>query len=94
MRVEWAKCRGRAHHFTEEVEILSEEISRTLLYKAWDWKEKGKVGDRPSMSAVRAEAHQAYAERQSPWYAFSDAKSLRPALERLTRVYRPDECAD
>ena len=71
MRLEWAKCRARAHRFREEVEILSEEMSRILrffAYKAADWKEKGKVDGWPSMSSARAEAHRAYAERQSAMY--------------------------
>jgi len=64
----------RAHHFTEEVEILSEEMSWVLRFFL---KEKGEVGNWPSMSAAWAEAHRAYAERQSGMYSAMRARCAR-----------------
>jgi hypothetical protein len=66
LRVEWCKSRARAMRFREEVELLTEEMSRVLRFLTWQeqwWKMKG-----PSDmggSAMNAEGLRAYAERQA-----------------------------
>ncbi|KAJ3502874.1 hypothetical protein NLJ89_g8690 [Agrocybe chaxingu] len=68
LRVEWAESRARAHRFTEEVQLLSEEMSRVLQFfefKADEWEKKGKT---QHTSPVRAEGILAYADHQATMY--------------------------
>ncbi|RDX44815.1 hypothetical protein OH76DRAFT_1328515, partial [Lentinus brumalis] len=39
LRVEWCKARARAQRWTEECELLQEEMRRVLQYHEWraDW---------------------------------------------------------
>ena len=67
-RVEWCKSRARAHRFTEEVLLLTEEMLRVLRYLKWkeeDWKAKGDQSMRGPMSDTETEGYRAYAERQA-----------------------------
>lgn len=68
--MEWAKSRARAHRFTEEVLLLTEEILRVSTFLKWkseEWKAKARKtsSDLPRM---RAEGLTAYAERQAAFY--------------------------
>ena len=38
IRLEFLKCRARAMRWTEEVELLDEEMRRTLEFFAWKWR--------------------------------------------------------
>ena len=43
MRIEWCKAQARAKQWSEEVELLSEKMRRTLLFFQWDaahWEER------------------------------------------------------
>ena len=74
IRVEWAKSRARALRFTEEVQLLFEEMTCTLRHfedKSAQWKLWGETGAWPEDKVVSSEwveGHQAYAERQSAMY--------------------------
>ncbi|KAF7377333.1 CxC2 domain-containing protein [Mycena sanguinolenta] len=66
LRVEWAKTRARAHWWTEEVDLLEEEMQRILVFLQWraDWwweQEDRRVVDEVEMK----EGFAAYAERQA-----------------------------
>ncbi|KAK6981487.1 CxC2 domain-containing protein [Favolaschia claudopus] len=68
LRVEWAKTRARAHRWTEEVDLLEEEMRRVLQFLEWKagwW--TGLVGQREAVvsDAVLNEGFTAYARRQS-----------------------------
>ncbi|KAF7373737.1 hypothetical protein MSAN_00584800 [Mycena sanguinolenta] len=66
LRVEWAKTRARAHRWTEEVDLLEEEMRRILVFLQWkaDWWRGQK--NRRSVDEVEAkEGFSAYAERQA-----------------------------
>ncbi|KAF7373905.1 hypothetical protein MSAN_00602900 [Mycena sanguinolenta] len=66
LRVEWAKTRARAHRWTEEVDLLEEEMRRILVFLQWraDWWREQK--DRRVVDEVEMkEGFAAYAERQA-----------------------------
>ncbi|KAJ7909356.1 hypothetical protein B0H13DRAFT_1616599, partial [Mycena leptocephala] len=68
LRVEWAKTRARAHRWTEEVDLLEEEMRRILVFVEWkgQWWRQMKDG-RPDVmeNAAAREGFNAYAERQA-----------------------------
>lgn len=66
VRIEWCKSRARALRWSEEVELLREEMRRVIQFFAWQaawWEGQGKrrVGE----SVAHAEGLQAYAGRQA-----------------------------
>ncbi|KAK7055702.1 CxC2 domain-containing protein [Favolaschia claudopus] len=68
LRIEWAKTRARAHRWTEEVDLLEEEMRRVLQFLEWKaawW--TALVGQREAVvsDAVLNEGFTAYAQRQS-----------------------------
>jgi hypothetical protein len=68
LRVEWCKSRARAMRFTEEVELLQEEMTRVLRFLEWQedwWRTKGQCEGWGPMSVLRTEALKGYAERQA-----------------------------
>ncbi|KAF8871980.1 hypothetical protein BD779DRAFT_1453348 [Infundibulicybe gibba] len=68
LRIEWCKSRARAARFTEEVELLMEEMRRVQRFLAWQeefWKTKGSVEGWGEVSTMRAEGLVAYASRQA-----------------------------
>lgn len=71
VRVEWCQSRARAHRFTEEVELLTEEMARILRFFQWkanDWQVKGNIMASQQRPAPLLEAYTAYAERQAAIY--------------------------
>ncbi|KAJ7033272.1 hypothetical protein C8F04DRAFT_1396133 [Mycena alexandri] len=68
LRVEWAKTRARAGRWTEEVNLLEEEMRRILVFLEWRatwW--RGLKDGRPEVvdDGVLSEGFNAYAERQA-----------------------------
>ncbi|KAJ7699410.1 hypothetical protein B0H16DRAFT_1749444 [Mycena metata] len=68
LRVEWAKTRARAARWTEEVDLLEEEMRRILVFLEWKttwW--RGLKGRRPEAVEDRelSDGLNAYAERQA-----------------------------
>ncbi|KAG1834248.1 hypothetical protein EV424DRAFT_1468755 [Suillus variegatus] len=66
VRLEWCKARARAHRWSEEVELLLEEMRRVLVFLKWQgawWKERTAL--RTLDSAPAQEGLTAYACRQS-----------------------------
>ncbi|KAG1888370.1 hypothetical protein F4604DRAFT_1916291 [Suillus subluteus] len=66
VRIEWCKTRARALRWSEEVELLTEEMRRVLEFFTWQqarWEEQGKacVGE----CAADIEGLRAYAARQA-----------------------------
>lgn len=66
MRIEWCKSRARALRWTEEIELLTEEMGRVIRFFNWEvqrWEERRSrcVGG----SAADTEGLQAYAARQA-----------------------------
>lgn len=65
LRVEWARSRARAARWTEEVELLNEEMRRVLAYLKWKahwWEQQS--ARRAVRSSLR-EGLSAYAEKQA-----------------------------
>jgi hypothetical protein len=59
LRVEWCKSRARAMRFTEEVELLQEEMMRVLRFLEWQeawWQIKGQCEGWGTMDSLRIEA--------------------------------------
>jgi hypothetical protein len=92
MRVEWCKATARAERFQEEVELVVEEMRRTLLFFKWtvaEWEQRGaaRVGE-PAIDGDTMTGLRAYAARQAAlycrlvtvfigdWYECLDRKSL------------------
>ncbi|KAJ2927454.1 hypothetical protein H1R20_g9640, partial [Candolleomyces eurysporus] len=68
IRVEWGKSRARAQRFQEEIDLVQEEMNRTLRFFVWkaaDWRRKGVAPRTKPTSADHAEGLKAYAERQA-----------------------------
>ncbi|KAF8337834.1 hypothetical protein F5887DRAFT_890334 [Amanita rubescens] len=69
LRVEWCKSRARAMRFSEEVELLQEEMERVLRFFRWQecrWRSNSSLTEsKKSISTMRAEGLRAYAERQA-----------------------------
>ncbi|KAF8131729.1 hypothetical protein K438DRAFT_1911926 [Mycena galopus ATCC 62051] len=70
--VEWAKARGRADRWREELILLEEEMRRTVEFCAWKakwWRER--LDARPDVSPELAEGLRAYgleqADREARW---------------------------
>lgn len=69
--MEWCQARARALRFTEEVALLTEEMSRVLRFFEWkasDWRSKGNVMALQDKSSPMLEAYKAYAEREASIY--------------------------
>jgi hypothetical protein len=92
MRTEWCKATARAQRFEEEVEIVVEEMRRTLAFFEWaaaDWERRAKdrIGE-PRMDDYVANGLVAYSARKAAhfrqliavfiqdWYHPLDRKSL------------------
>jgi len=104
MRVEWCKATAQAERFEEEVELVVEEMRRTLLFFKWKagrWVELGeaRVGE-PTMDEDTTAGIRAYAARQAAlycqlvdvfikdWYGCLELKSL--GSDWLSAYPRPD----
>ncbi|KAJ2921444.1 hypothetical protein H1R20_g15648, partial [Candolleomyces eurysporus] len=67
-RVEWAKSRARARRYNEEIDLLREEMARTLRFLLWKcdwWKQKAGGHDRRGLSEGVVKGMTAYALRQA-----------------------------
>lgn len=66
VRIEWAKARARAMRWTEEVDLLEEEMRRILQFLAWrgDWWE-AQIAQRGLGDGPQLEGETAYATRQA-----------------------------
>ncbi|KAF8139670.1 hypothetical protein EV363DRAFT_1094807, partial [Boletus edulis] len=76
MRIEWCKARARAARWSEDVDLLMDEMERTLAFFQWDaagWEERMLF---VPAAVGAAEGHRAYAHRQA---------SLRKALAESCR---------
>lgn len=103
MRVEWCKATARAERFEEEVELVVEEMRRTLAFFEWSarsWEEMGGVrASEPKISSATVIGLKAYAVRKATlfrrlivvflqdWYECLEHKSL--GSDWLTRYPRP-----
>ncbi|KAG1794813.1 uncharacterized protein HD556DRAFT_1474044, partial [Suillus plorans] len=68
MRIEWCKARARAMRWTEEVELLKEEMRRILQFLEWDaqrWDERGLENTLEDAGEDEREGRMAYAKRQA-----------------------------
>ncbi|RXW14552.1 hypothetical protein EST38_g11304 [Candolleomyces aberdarensis] len=68
IRVEWGKSRARAERYQEEIQLVQEEMDRSLCFFVWkaaDWRNKGMAPRTKPISAEHAEGLKAYAERQA-----------------------------
>lgn len=66
VRVEWCKARARVNRWSEEVELLLEEMRRVIEFLKWqaEWW-GGQVSSRSLGSVVDQEGLAAYARRQA-----------------------------
>jgi hypothetical protein len=68
LHIAWCKSRARAMHFTEEVELLQEEMTCVLRFLEWQecwWQTKGQCEGWDTIPSSRTKALQGYAERQA-----------------------------
>ncbi|KAH7905404.1 hypothetical protein BJ138DRAFT_1230024 [Hygrophoropsis aurantiaca] len=68
LRVEWCKARARAARWTEEVQLLSEEMRRTLEFLNWQanwWDERARSRIALLSGETECEGMIAYANRQT-----------------------------
>lgn len=67
--MEWAKSRARAARYREEVNIVQEEMRRTIRFLEWktkQWRERGDAKQRAGeLDPEYASGLQAYAARQA-----------------------------
>jgi len=71
MRVEWCKATARAERFREEVELVTEEMRRTLLFFKWtagNWEQLGTARDSEEMDEGARAGIKAYAARKAVSY--------------------------
>lgn len=101
LRVEWAKSQARAAHWTEEVQLLCEEMCCTLVFMEWKadwWKNQAfRCADAPAHLRHGIEA---YALRQAAlheciaahhtmhWLPVLKSKQITPCWE--ARYYVPE----
>ncbi|KAJ6449875.1 hypothetical protein C8R45DRAFT_1057259 [Mycena sanguinolenta] len=66
LRIEWGKAWARAHRWTEEVDLLEEEMRQILVFLQWraDWW-RGLVDNRAVVGVDMKEGFTAYAQRQA-----------------------------
>jgi hypothetical protein len=85
LRVEWAKSRARAARWTEEVDLLLEEMRHTLVFLEWKaewWKRQARRcmdAPEPLRGAIEAYALRQAALQQ--WIANGHAKRWLPVLK-------------
>ncbi|RXW15581.1 hypothetical protein EST38_g10274 [Candolleomyces aberdarensis] len=76
-RVEWAKSRARARRYEEEIDLLQEEMARTLRFLLWKrdwWKLKAGGHERRGFSGAVVDGMSAYSFRQaSLWQQLHDS---------------------
>ncbi|KAJ7448387.1 hypothetical protein FB451DRAFT_1533078 [Mycena latifolia] len=67
LRVEWAKTRAKAHHWAEEVDLLEEEMRRTLVFLEWKaaWWRELRAGRPEVEDPCLRQGLSSYAERQA-----------------------------
>lgn len=105
VRIEWSKSRARAHRFTEEVQLLSTEMSRILCFfnfQAEEWERRGRLEkwDVTGMSGPQREGHCAYAARQATMFKGLRAKCIElwkdlPAyMTRMTEIVENPDLAE
>ena len=105
MRVEWCKAVAQAKRFEEEVELIVEEMRRTLLFFKWTvshWEERGEARVGEPTDGDTAAGIKAYAVRQAAlyrrlvdvfihdWYECLELKSLGSGW--LSDYSRPKGC--
>ena len=78
MRVEWCKAIARADQFWEEVELVVEEMKRTLLFFKWTVNHWEQLGDNH------------VGEPTMDWYECLETKSLRSGW--LSEYPHPEAC--
>ena len=85
LRCEWAKCQARSDRWSEEVQLLVEEMRRVICYL--DWRANWwllRVASRSTVDVELAEGLRAYAYKQehvSRTMAASFAKQWYPLLQ-------------
>jgi hypothetical protein len=101
LRVEWAKSRARAARWTEEVQLLCEEMRRTLVFMEWKadwWKNQAfRHADAPAhlrhgieaYALRQAALHKRIAARHAMhWLPVLKSKQITPCWE--ARYYVPE----
>ena len=96
-QLEWSKSYARSQRWQEEVELLREEMRRTLEYLRWRssfWVAKAMKSDRPSSSPL-CEGLNAYAFQQADVFMSLHDRflSLWQGLEQLDSLCNRPESA-
>ncbi|PPQ86895.1 hypothetical protein CVT26_007830 [Gymnopilus dilepis] len=77
VRVEWCQSRARSLRFSEEVDLLTEEMARVLRFFEWmtkNWLQKADTMLSKDFPKPLAEAYTAYAKRQAAMYTSLGAR--------------------
>ncbi|KAJ7120591.1 hypothetical protein C8R43DRAFT_1136756 [Mycena crocata] len=92
LRIEWAKARARSLRWTEEIDLLEEEMRRIVQFLSWrsEWWE-GRVDLRQLQDGPQREGETAYARRQAKLQVDTRARFLElwkdlPALIQTGRA--------
>ncbi|KAJ7248075.1 hypothetical protein C8J57DRAFT_1673431 [Mycena rebaudengoi] len=98
LRIEWAKTRARSLRWSEEVQLLEEEMRRIIQYLNWkaDWW-RSRVGLRENIDAKQLEGDRAYALRQAALkeaLAASFAAKWEPLTAMVAAARAGDELAE
>ncbi|KAI0085202.1 hypothetical protein BDY19DRAFT_896968, partial [Irpex rosettiformis] len=79
IQIEWAKTRARAHRWAEEVQLIQEEMRRTILFFEWkvQWWHEHANGRGLHVSMAVKSGLTAYAEKQATMYENLAIRFLR-----------------
>ncbi|KAF7300905.1 hypothetical protein MKEN_01317000 [Mycena kentingensis (nom. inval.)] len=80
LRIEWARTRARAMRWSEELDLLEEEMRRILQYLQWRahwWESRRALRENSERSEAQIEGENAYALRQAALQ-----RALRDSFER------------
>ena len=94
LRVEWSKSQARKMRWEEEVQIIQEEMRRTIVY--YEWKEQWWLGQNPEQTTIEDTIQHgisAYSQKQShyckcmarsfamAWLPFLQSEGIKPEWE-------------
>lgn len=87
MRVEWGKCRARAHRWTEETILLQEEMRRVIAFFEWKAQWWRNQAQKRTASSSLVSGLVAYAEKQA-WILEKRAQYFAAKWIPLLKKYR------
>ncbi|KAF9521470.1 hypothetical protein CPB83DRAFT_823547 [Crepidotus variabilis] len=93
-KVEWSKVRARAKRFTEEVDLIANEMMRTVRYfasMALKWKNRGSFKGSSNSNEPLFEASLAYAEKTSAMFQALGSRCIEEWKDLPTHINRMEQ---